>query len=60
MAWVDAELERRSVAPAGFAVTATDVDVPATASRKKVVKRAREIVRQHDCLPVKSDGQAAP
>ena len=59
MAWVHEELERRGAAPSSSAVATTDLDGAAKAFREKVVKRAWEIMRELDWLPVESNGQAA-
>lgn len=57
MAWVFEELNRLGVPPGGAALTSVDVDEQAKALREKVVKRAWEILRELDWLPVGQEGQ---
>jgi very-short-patch-repair endonuclease len=58
MEWVFETLERLGIARSGAAATAVDVDEQAKMFREKVVKRAWEIMREQDWLPVGSNGPA--
>jgi very-short-patch-repair endonuclease len=59
MAWVLDELKRLGVSPGGAGTNAAAVDEQAKAFREKAVKRAWEIMREMDWLPVEIDAQAA-
>jgi very-short-patch-repair endonuclease len=56
MAWVFGELTRLGVRPGGTIAGAAIVDEQARAFREKVVKRAGEIMREHDWLPEGTNG----
>ncbi|MGH7391733.1 MAG: AAA domain-containing protein, partial [Candidatus Rokuibacteriota bacterium] len=58
MAWVFEELDRLGVTPSGAIPSQHEVDEAAKGFREKVVKRAWEIMRELDWLPVEDGDQA--
>ena len=57
MAWVFEEMKRLGIEPVGAIPSAATLDEQARAFREKVVKRAWEIMREQDWLPVEPNGR---